>query len=423
MTTDDRRLIEDYLPVPWLSVEASGEPRTKGHISTLHLWRARRPLVACRAAVYSALVSAPDSEGERAGEERFLKALCQWGAPQETVEQARQRIGAATPATAPRVLDCFAGGGAIPLEALRLGCNAYALDLNPVAWLILKATCEYPQRYGASLAGDVRQWAERVAERVRIATTEFYPTIPIPESLLKDEAGQRTLAGTVEPLPRTLTPFVFLWARTVPCPNPQCGAVVPLYRQTWLRKKKSGYVALRPIPQRSRGRVEFSVAEAAAPDGLGFDPSEGMRGTATKCLCCRTAVSAKYVRGYGSDEGFGQQLLCVICVNPLGPGKLYFIDDSWVDDEERRQRNAEDRAAELERELRVTTMDAMIPPTGNAGLATGKSYLYGIDQFRDAYTPRQRAVLLEWVRRPTSPIRRCCPTAWTPGARRQSRST
>ena len=398
MTADDRRLIEDYLPVQWLSAEASGEPRTKGHISTLHLWRARRPLVACRAAVYSALVRAPVSEEEREAEERFLNALCRWGAPQETIEQARDRITAGHPETAPRVLDCFAGGGAIPLEALRLGCDAYALDLNPVAWLILKATCEYPQRYGASLSGDVRQWAEQVAERVRIATADFYPTIPIPERFLNGVAGQRTLTGTAEPLPRTLTPFVFLWARTVPCPNPQCGALVPLYRQTWLRKKTSGYVALRPVPQRSRGRVEFSVVEAPAPNHLGFDPSEGMRGTATKCLCCGSAVSAKYVRGHGSDEGFGQQLLCVICVNPFGPGKLYFIDDSWVDDEEQRQRAAEDRAAALERELRVTTMDAMIPPTGNAGLATGKSYLYGIDRFREAYTPRQRAVLLEWIR-------------------------
>ncbi len=398
MTTDDRRLIEDYLPVPWLSAEASGEPRTKGHISTLHLWRARRPLVACRAAVYAALVGAPASEGEREGEERFLKALCRWGAPQETVRQARERILARHAAAPPRVLDCFAGGGAIPLEALRLGCDAYALDLNPVAWLILKATCEYPQRYGASLAGDVRQWAERVAERVRVATADFYPSIPIPERFLHGVASQGTLAGTADPGPRTLTPFVFLWARTVACPNPQCGAVVPLYRQTWLRKKASGYVALRPVPQRERRRVGFSVVEASEPHGLGFDPSEGMRGTATKCLCCGSAVSAKYVRAYGSDDSFGQQLLCVICVNPFGSGKLYFIDDSWVDDEGRRQRAAEDRAAALERELRVVTMDAVIPPTGNAGLATGRSYLYGIERFRDAYTPRQRAVLLEWVR-------------------------
>lgn len=191
---------------------------------------------------------------------------------------------------------------------------------------------------------------------------------------------------------------MFLWARTAPCPNPQCGAVVPLYRQTWLRKKPSGYVALRPVPRPDRRRVEFVVVDGSSPAELGFDPAEGMRATATRCLCCGSAVSAGYVRAYGAGEGFGQQLLCVICVNPFGPGKLYLTDDSWIDEEDERQRAAEDRAAALERELGVVTMDAVIPPTGNAGLATGKSYLYGIERFRDAYTPRQRAVLLELVR-------------------------
>ncbi len=398
MTTpaDDRRLIEDYLPIDWLSAEASGEPRTKGHISTLHLWRARRPLVACRAAIYAALVDAHDSADERDAEEGFLKDLCRWGTPASIVQQARRNISRDR-TVVPRVLDCFAGGGAIPLEALRLGCDAYALDLNPVAFLILKATCEYPQRFGHTLSRDVRRWAERVAERTRLAVVDLYPEIPVPEKLRAEAINQGVLDGTVEASP-TLTPFVFLWARTVLCPNPQCEAVVPLYHQTWLRKKASGYVALRPVPQPGRRRVEFTVVEASDPAGLGFDPGEGLRGTATRCLCCGSAVPAKYVRAWGSTRGFGQRLLCVICVNPFGPGKLYFIDDSWLDEEEARQRAAEERARALERELGVTTMAALIPPTGNAGLATGKSYLYGIDRFRDAYTSRQRAVLLEWIR-------------------------
>lgn len=390
----DRRLIEDYLPVDWLSAEASGEPRTKGHISTLHLWRARRPLTACRAAVYAALVDAPETADQRADHDTFLKDLCRWSVANTTVQQARRRI-AANRTSPPRVLDCFAGGGAIPLEALRLGCDAWALDLNPVAFLILKATCEYPQRFGRSLADDVRAWAERVAGRVRVAAADLYPEIPVSGAL---GSRLRNILDDSADTPEALAPFVFLWARTVPCPNPQCGAVVPLYRQTWLRRKSTGYVALRPIPRPNRRRVEFEVVEASSPAGLGFDPGKGMRGTATRCLCCDSAVAAKYVRGYGIDEGFGQQLLCVVCVNPFGPGKLYFIDDSWIDEEDERQHVAEERARALERDLGVITMDAVIPPTGNAGLATGRSYLYGIERFRDAYTPRQRAVLLEWVR-------------------------
>ena len=190
----DRRLIEDYLPVDWLSAEASSEPRTKGHISTLHLWRARRPLVACRAAIYSAFVNAPDSVEERESQESFLKSLCRWGAPANVIQQARDRIREDR-AAVPRVLDCFAGGGAIPLEALRLGCDSYALDLNPVAYLILKATCEYPQRFGRDLSGDVRRWAERVAERVRSATADFYPQIPVPDTLRFAARDQAQLAG------------------------------------------------------------------------------------------------------------------------------------------------------------------------------------------------------------------------------------
>ena len=216
---------------------------------------------------------------------------------------------------------------------------------------------------------------------------------------------------------------MFLWVRTVPCENTLCRAVVPLYRQTWLRKKQSGYVALRPVPNPGRRRVEFAVVEGSEPDAFGFDPGEGMRGTATKCLCCGTAVPAKYVRGYGNDEGFGQQLLSVICVNPFGTGKLYFIDDSWIDEEDARQRAAEERARTLERELRVVTMDAVIPPTGNAGLATGKSYS---TESNDSGTPTPLdSGQCSW-NGSTRPVRltgRCCEKASPQIEPKQSQST
>ena len=113
VAASDRRLIEDYLPVDWLSAEASEEPRTKGHISTLHLWRARRPLVACRAAIYSALVNAPDSAEDRERQGSFLKTLCRWGAPAAVVQEARRRISHDR-AVAPRVLDMLCRRGRDP---------------------------------------------------------------------------------------------------------------------------------------------------------------------------------------------------------------------------------------------------------------------------------------------------------------------
>jgi putative DNA methylase len=157
MTTDnDRRLIEDYLPIEAISAEASREKSVrKGHISTLHLWWARRPLVACRAAVYGALVPAPVSKNGRGPKSDFVTRLCKYPGDPKVIAQAQKHILEAhaarlsqelgKPVTAkdieegraprPKVLDMFAGGGAIPLEALRLGCDAYALErlccMNP----------------------------------------------------------------------------------------------------------------------------------------------------------------------------------------------------------------------------------------------------------------------------------------------------
>ncbi|HEX8423306.1 MAG TPA: DUF1156 domain-containing protein, partial [Pyrinomonadaceae bacterium] len=162
--SEDRRLIEDYLPIQAISAEASREKNVrKGHISTLHLWWARRPLVACRAAVYGTLVPAsrfmPEDTDEevltkgRKEAEKFVSALCKYPgdanmfalAEEHILEAHAERVSKERGekvtvsdiregrAPRPRVLDMFAGGGAIPLEALRLGCETYALDLNPVA--------------------------------------------------------------------------------------------------------------------------------------------------------------------------------------------------------------------------------------------------------------------------------------------------
>ena len=233
MINDDKRLIEDYLPIEAISAEASREksPR-KGHISTLHLWWARRPLVACRAAVYGALVPAsqfiPNGASEekkkslgRANAAKFVKNLCHYPASAPAITEAQGHILEAhaerlskemgTEVTVegivtgrfprPRVLDMFAGGGAIPLEALRLGCEVYTLDLNPVAYIIQLCTLVYPQKYGrpdptangvtgpkndkgqttwGGLAEELRYWGDWVIERTRGEIGDLYAPIPDP---------------------------------------------------------------------------------------------------------------------------------------------------------------------------------------------------------------------------------------------------
>lgn len=420
--TDDRRLIEDYLPIQAISAEASGEPRTKGHISTLHVWRARRPLVACRAAVYGALVSAnrwvkdvevknPPADPakaesykngalkglNRAAAGRFVTELCTYPGSPRVIQQAVSHLqdGRDVP---PRVLDMFAGGGAIPIEAARLGCETYAVDLNPVAYLIELCTVTFPQKFGSGLADDVERWGRIVLDRTEADVSEVLARIPIPGKKVVKQRQRRFDERDDQDDSNELSVVAYYWTRTVPCSNPQCEGTVPLYRQTWLRKKSSGYLALKPIPDPKHRIVRFQVVQSESEKGFDFNPGDGSEGSATACPFCHTALDGPYVRRYGDEHGFGQQLMCVIALNPHGTGKLYIADESLVHGEEERQAVAERRAAELEQELGSSSLDQEIPPTGNAGLATGNSYLYGIRTFRQAFTPRQRFILLSMAR-------------------------
>ena len=336
---DDRRLIEDYLPIEAISAEASREKSVrKGHISTLHLWWARRPLVACRAAVYGALVSTSRFDVTDGPEEKrtslsrsqaaeFIERLCKYPGDPRVIAEAQQHILEAHAerltqetgnkitvadilaghAPRPKVLDMFAGGGAIPLEALRLGCEAYALDLNPVAHIIELCTLVYPQKYGkpdknakgsvpdgtwASLADEVRYWGNWVLEKVKAEIGDLYPLIPDPRApKAKQSLGHSQLAISapgfetagqqefaVEVPTGYLTPVAYLWTRTVRCKNPACGATVPLVRQTWLCKKPKRYVALKMIAPQGEKRVRFELVEATIEKGIGFDPADFSEG-------------------------------------------------------------------------------------------------------------------------------------------------
>jgi len=375
--TDDRRWIEDYLPIEAISEEASRETSVrKGHISTLHLWWARRPLVACRAAVYGALVPASqfvpnggtDAQRKslgRANAAKFMKSLCQYPGATTTIKEAQEHILKAhaerltkeladakatgtRPAWAqeftftgervsvddiqagraprPRVLDMFAGGGAIPLEALRLRCEAYALDLNPVAHIIQLCTLVYPQKFGkpdpnvrgmtgpksakgettwGGLAEEVRYWGNWVLGKVRAEIGDLYPPIPDPEakptraeaSPFEEPQGVMGFAADAQqrlkPKPGYLTPVAYLWTRTVKCRNPTCGATVPLVRKSWLCKKEGRFVALKVVAPKDEKRVRFEVIETTTAAGLGFDPeafSKGGNATCPFCALSRTAI-------------------------------------------------------------------------------------------------------------------------------------
>lgn len=460
---NDKRLIEDYLPIQAVSAEASREKSVrKGHISTLHLWWARRPLVACRAAVYGALVPAsrfipengPDNKKQslgRANAAKFVERLCKYPGSPAVIKEAQRHILEAHAdrmteetgekvtvqdieegrAPRPKVLDMFAGGGAIPLEALRLGCEAYALDLNPVAHIIELCTLVYPQKYGkpdpnvrgmtgpknamgettwGGLADEVRYWGEWVLKKVKAEIGDLYPLIPDPDYKGNRPALQSEIwpaLGKESIPPGHLVPVAYLWTRTVRCKNPTCGATVPLVRQTWLCKKKDRYVALRMIAPKGEKKVRFEVVESRTEKGFGFDPAGFSKGGNATCPFCGTVEDSGYVKNEGWNGRMRQQMMAVVCTRPGKKGKIYLSGEeasrllegtgtALVSSDEEIQ----GRIGELCRRSGLTVPSepiANLPPDCRDNSLGITVRPYGLRTFGDLFTPRQMLCLLTFA--------------------------
>lgn len=378
--TDDRRLIEDVIPVDEISLASSREKvgGRKGHPALLHLWWARRPLAAARAAVYATLVSADTPDEGRSAE--FFGRLCRWGASEAAIEEARARVLGDRDGEPPKVLDLFAGGGAIPLEAARLGCEATAVELNPVAHLIELCMLDYPQRFGASLEDDLREWGERWIDESWDRVGHLYPSVGEESTASGYQLG---LEEQKEPSGER-RPIAYLWTRTVRCPNPSMSEhVIPLVRQTWLSKKKGRYIALRPLVDRSAFKVGWELAIANTADGLDFDPAGfSKRGKAT-CFLCGTSVDADYVKEEGMADRLGAAPLAAVLVHPSGRGREYLPAGSYSLPNEADCESVMDR-------LDVAPPDEPIPSDDTRNFWTPN---YGLSRFRDLFLPRQLAVL------------------------------
>jgi len=387
----ERRLIEELLPVRAISYESTREKllrRRDYHISMLHQWWARRPLAAARAAVYATLVPAGDAADDpKALRERF-QALCAWsgtmGVPTEAVSRARAEILAANGGTPPKVLDCFAGGGAIPLEVARLGAEAYAVELNPVAYLVDLCTLVYPQMHGKGLAKDVERWGAWLVKRAREALKDLYPTA----AAVGDD--EMALEGVD---PRQRIPVAYLWTRTVPCPNPALGAHdLHLVRQTWLRKKEGRYAALKPLVDRRLLTVEYEVVEAATAEGLGFDPEEGSTRGAATCRVCGASVNADDVKVEAKAGRMGRKLIGVGFVERGRRGKTY------IGSSEATRFVPSDSDVDLRLENIQNTTGLRIPETPLPPALTGGSCMvYGFDTVGSLFSNRQLVSLITFA--------------------------
>ena len=325
-----KKLIEVALPLEAINAESAREKSIRhGHPSTLHLWWARRPLATARAVIWASLVDDPSSHPERFPDEEtqekerkrlfaLLTRLVKWENSNDegVLAEAKEEIMRSTHNDPPALLDPFAGGGAIPLEAQRLGLTAHAHDLNPVAVMINKAMIEIPPRFAgqrpvnpawrkragmadvpmkgaAGLAEDVRYYGEWMKQRAYERIGHLYPNVKIPGG----GYGEATV-------------IAWIWARTVKCPNPACGCEMPLVRSFTLSKKKGKEAYIEP--EFHDGHFHYTVKTGKHKE-WGTVERNGAH-----CAACDTSVPLEYIREEGRAHRLGQHLMAIVAEGQSG---------------------------------------------------------------------------------------------------------
>lgn len=391
-----KKLIEVSIPLVDINAESAREKSIRhGHPSTLHLWWARRPLAAARAVLFAQLVDDPSSnpelteEQQKAERERLhgiIRRLVKWENinDEALMREAHEEILKSTGGNPPKILDPFAGGGSIPLEAQRLGLEAHASDLNPVAVLINKSLIEIPPKFagrppvfpgaadtvlgewpGATgLAEDVRRYGAWILERAKERIGNLYP-----DALVVDQKSRPEVKATT---------IAWIWARTVTCPNPACGIEMPLVRSWWLGKKpgKEAFVVPTIVgdAETPRGRrVEFTIGHDKSRG-----PTASTDGTVKRqgavCLACGSAVEFKYVREESRAKRMGSRLMAIVAE---GDRRRIYLPP-----------NDEHLAA-------ASKGSPMGVPSGNIFNWPGRInvYTYGMTKFSDLFTNRQQVAL------------------------------
>jgi adenine-specific DNA methylase len=386
---NERALIEVDFPIREVSEESAREKNIRhGHISTLHIWWARRPLAASRASILAALTPVPKNSEELEGRLKFISEFSKWenSLNKKMIEEARALIKQSFSGKTPKVLDCFAGGGAIPLEALRLGCETYALDLNPVAVLILKATLEYPQKYGRKevkennklfdvtreinpLLEDVKKWGNWVLEEARKEIEGFYPN---------EEDGS--------------IPVGYIWARTIRCQNPSCNVEIPLIRQFWLARKEKKKVALKMLVDKQNKKIDFKVVRGKEID---FDPSQGTTRKATVlCPVCGSGIDDNTTRKEAREGRMGQRMIAVVLHHPDKEGKSYRIaTEKDLEVFKKAEKYLEEKIRNWRWDFNPIP-DEKMPPKETLGFRVQR---YGILKWGDLFNSRQKLALITFV--------------------------
>lgn len=418
-----RRLAEVDFPIAKVGAAVLSRekkfPVPRGLPSTMHQWWARRPVGSCRAMLLGLLLPDPCDphcpEEFRAKVAMAMLGVPAWGTKRmkeqvkspvglrqaildfiadfshwdvssnpQYLQVARELVRAAYGDELPLVVDPFAGGGAITLEALRIGCDAFAGELNPVACLIVKALIEDIPRYGPELVECIKKAGHEIQKAAAKELTDFYPNGSSKE-----------------------TPLAYIWARTIRCESPNCGAEIPLLRSFWLCSKANRKRALRyKVVKGNPPRVEFEIFEPKSDKEV---PEGTVSRARAKCLCCGAVLSPERVRAQlaaqrgGADAVFDEQgnriggarLLAVVTLKPDQPGRNYRLpterDYQAVWKAQTRLKAILDEWERGGRRGLCPVPDEPLPPIGTLGFRVQR---YGMLQWGDLFTARQKVALL-----------------------------
>ncbi len=326
-----KKLIEVAIPLEKINEASAREKSIRhGHPSTLHLWWARRPLAACRAVLFAQLVDDPSShpdkfpthEAQEAERKRLfdiIEELVKWenSTNEEVLEKARAEIRKSCGGVLPPVYDPFSGGGSIPLEAQRLGLPAYGSDLNPVAVMIGKAMIEIPPKFkdmppihpgikerqfyrnAEGLAEDVKYYGEWMREKAWQRIGHLYPQVDLP----KEQGGGKA------------TVIAWIWARTVPSPDPAFADVQVPIASSFLLSSKSGKEAwVEPIVDKKAKTITYRIRHGGTKAELetAKEGTKAGRGANFRCLLSETAITPKHITSAGKSGQMGQKLIAIV---------------------------------------------------------------------------------------------------------------
>jgi putative DNA methylase len=386
--TIKRKLIEVALPLEAINKESGREKSIRhGHPSTLHQWWARRPLAACRSVLFASLVDDPsarpdefpteqEQEVERERLFKLIERLAEWEQCNDPglLEAVRTEIKRSCKGELPTVLDPFCGGGSIPLEAQRLGLSVCASDLNPIPVLITRAMIEYPARFAGrrpllsvgdkklfeqdwngstGLVKDVRDYGDWMRAEAEKRIGHLYPKVKVPKDLGGGDA----------------TAIAWLWTRTVKCPNPACGGIMPLARSFFLFTKKGSQVWVDVKINHSDKSIAFVVRNDV---GVPREGTVDRRGAV--CVFCSVPVPFDHIRAEGRAGRIGSKLMAIVAETKKG--RIYVSPTS------------EQESAAVESKANN------VPESDLPEQALGfRVQLYGMTSHKDLFTSRQLAAL------------------------------